>query len=82
MCIIQTKRTTISRLSLDDAPFIFELVNTVEWLRNIGDRNIHNIEAAEQYLKNSFLKTYEQRGYSYYLVRIENNSPIGICNFF
>ena len=81
MCIIQTKRTTISRLSLDDAPFIFELLNTAEWLRYIGDRNIHNIEAAEQYLKNSFLKTYEQHGYSYYLVRIDNNSPIGICGF-
>ncbi|MFC2166892.1 GNAT family N-acetyltransferase [Acidobacteriota bacterium] len=81
MCIIQTKRTSIRRLSLDDAPFILELVNTPEWLRYIGDRNIHNIKAAEQYLVNSFLKTYEQYGFSYYLVQIVKDIPIGICGF-
>ena len=81
MCLIQTKRTTIRKISLDDAKFIFELMNTPSWLQYIGDRKIYNIEAAEEYLKNGLIKYYEHPGYSYYLVQTKNEKPIGICGF-
>jgi len=68
-------------MTLADAPFILELVNSPSWIRFIGDRNIHDLEAAERYLKDGFLKSYATPGYSYYLVETKDEEPIGICGF-
>ncbi len=48
--VFTTNRLTLQPLQLKDASFIQTLVNTVGWLQFIGDRHIHNIEAAEQYI--------------------------------
>lgn len=48
--VFTTNRLTLQPLQLKDASFIQTLVNTAGWLQFIGDRHIHNIEAAEQYI--------------------------------
>ena len=68
-------------MTLADAPVILELVNSPSWLRFIGDRNIHDLDAAERYLEDGFLKSYSTPGYSYYLVETKDEEPIGICGF-
>ena len=50
MHIIETQRLVLCKLTLDDAPFIYKLVNDPDWLRYIGDRNVHNINDAKNYL--------------------------------
>jgi [ribosomal protein S5]-alanine N-acetyltransferase len=45
----RTRRLVLKRLSLDDAPFIFDLLNTEGWKKFIGDRNIKTIEDAMDY---------------------------------
>jgi RimJ/RimL family protein N-acetyltransferase len=45
----KTKRLTLSRLSLQDASFVFDLLNTEGWIKFIGDRNIKTIEDAMDY---------------------------------
>lgn len=85
MKILETKRLILRYFTLDDAPFMLELLNTPTWLQYIGDRNVHTLEDAENYLRNGSLKSYEEHGFGFYAV-IEKaetsdrkNQPIGLC---
>ena len=80
MLVAQTKRLTISKFTIDDAPFFFELVNTPHWIKYIGDRNIKTITEAEQHLINGQIKSYDTHGFGFYKLNLkENNNPIGTC---
>lgn len=46
-----TERTALVPISQTDCNFIFELVNTVDWKKYIGDRNITSITDAKNYIK-------------------------------
>ncbi len=46
----ETIRLFVTSLSLDDAEFIKELVNTPDWLKFIGDRKIKTLNDAETYI--------------------------------
>ena len=52
MIVIETPRLILRRLTLDDAPFILELVNDPDWLRHIGDKNVRSLDDARAYLTN------------------------------
>lgn len=81
MIIAETNRLILSKLTLEDAPFFKELVNTPNWLKYIGDRNIKTIEDAETRIKEGHLKSYETYGFGFYklLLKSENNKTIGTC---
>lgn len=48
----ESKRLILRPLNLNDANFIFELVNSDGWLRFIGDRNVKSQKDAENYILN------------------------------
>ncbi|MER0442097.1 GNAT family N-acetyltransferase [Emticicia sp. W12TSBA100-4] len=78
--ILETERLILRQFTLDDAPFILELLNTPTWLQFIGDRNVHSIEDAENYLLNGSLKSYAENGFGFYaVVAKENGKTIGMC---
>lgn len=78
--VIETERLILRKFTLEDAPFLLELVNTPAWLQFIGDRNVHTVEEAENYLRNGNLKSYTEHGFGFYLVAIkESNEAIGMC---
>jgi ribosomal-protein-alanine N-acetyltransferase len=80
---LQTKRLTIRKLTNGDAPFIKALLNTPNWIRFIGERNIRNKKDAENYIQAWALDSYKKHGYGPYLISItETNVPIGICGLF
>lgn len=80
MNVIQTDRLLLAHLTAEDAPFIFELLNTPEWLQYIGDRGIKTLEDASNYLLNGPLKSYSLNGFGLFLVKLkDSNTPIGIC---
>lgn len=74
--MIETDRLLIRKLSLDDDAFIFELLNSPTWLRFIGDRGIHTLTDARQYILNVGQKNYEQLGFGPYLVQLKGNSTL------
>jgi len=75
-----TPRLTLHRLTLADAPFILQLVNEPGWLRHIGDRNIHTLEAAEGYITKGPLASHAQHGFGLDLVRRrDTGEAIGLC---
>ncbi len=79
MIIAETERLVISKVTLQDAPFFVELMNTPHWLKYIGDRNIRSVEDAEEAIKNGHLKSYNDNGFGFYkvLLKAENNKAIG-----
>jgi [ribosomal protein S5]-alanine N-acetyltransferase len=64
---IQTPRFELKPFTLDDADFVLELVNTPNWIRFIGDRNVHSIDDAQAYLKGGILKLWGDKGYGPYV---------------
>jgi [ribosomal protein S5]-alanine N-acetyltransferase len=78
--VIETQRLLIRKFTVDDAAFMLELLNTPDWLRFIGDRNVRTLEQAEQYLVNGYMKSYHDYGFGFYVVVIkETQESIGIC---
>ena len=80
MRVLETERLMLRWMSVEDAPFILELVNDPDWLRYIGDRNIHDLDAARDYVINGPAAMYEQHGFGLFLVTLKADAtPIGIC---
>lgn len=56
--VINTKRLTLRKFTIDDAAFMLEMLNTPTLLRFIGDRNVKTLEEAENYLLNGNIRSY------------------------
>jgi [ribosomal protein S5]-alanine N-acetyltransferase len=79
MLICETARLHIRRFTIDDAPFIYRLLNSPTWLVYIGDRKIRGLHDALNYLINGPLASYDQYGFGLYLVALkELQTPIGM----
>jgi RimJ/RimL family protein N-acetyltransferase len=71
---------TLRWLSTGDSAFILELVNEPSWLKYIGDKGVHTIEDAENYIRNGPLEMCERLGFGLYLVETRAGAePIGLC---
>jgi RimJ/RimL family protein N-acetyltransferase len=78
--VLETPRLTLRRFSLDDAPFVIEMVNDPAWLEHIGDRNVRTLEDARAYLQKGALAMYERVGFGMYVVVLkESGEPVGTC---
>tara|TARA_R110002020_G_scaffold49796_6_gene141441 strand:- start:1978 stop:2532 length:555 start_codon:yes stop_codon:yes gene_type:complete len=81
--IIETERLELREYTLSDAPFIYKLMNSEGWLKNIGDRNIKTIEDAEAYMQKNYLSSYEKHGFGPYLVTLKlDGAPIGSAGLY
>lgn len=68
----------LSKLSLTDIDFIFELVNTPGWIKFIGDRNVQTKEDAARYIE----KILNNRDIHYRVVTLAAEQvPIGVVTF-
>jgi [ribosomal protein S5]-alanine N-acetyltransferase len=80
LTILKTDRLNIRRLTLDDAPFIVNLLNQPSFLRYIGDKGVRNLEDAIRYLETGPLASYERFGFGQFLVELKHSGvPIGMC---
>lgn len=79
----ETDRLILQPTTSADAEFIFELVNTPKWFKNIGDRNIKSVEAAKKYIEERMTPQLEKLGYgNYTLIRKVDNRKIGTCGLY
>jgi RimJ/RimL family protein N-acetyltransferase len=74
-----TLRLQITYFEATDTAFIYELLNTPQWLQFIGDRNIKNEKDALNYIQDSLFETYEQHGFGLFKVSLRDGTPIGMC---
>ena len=82
MDTLQTERLLLRPFELADAAFFQQLVNTPGWLRFIGDRNIHTLQSAENYLQERILSAFEQNGYGALVMVNTYQEPVGMCGLF
>ncbi|WP_292009887.1 GNAT family N-acetyltransferase [Chryseobacterium sp.] len=79
----ETERLLLCPMSVDDAPFIFELYNRPKFIQYIGDRNLRSVLDAEKYIKERFLPQFEKLGFGNYLMTLkETNEKIGAVGIF
>src|SRR5262245_54238722 len=72
MRVLETERLVLRRLTLDDAEFIFRLVNEPAWLRYIGDKHVRNLDDARNYLRTGPLDMYERFGFGMFLCELKS----------
>ncbi len=75
---IETERLIIRPLSLEDAEFIVDLVNSEGWLKFIGDRNISDKNDARNYIQ----KILDNANFYYNVFELKKTrKAIGIVTF-
>jgi [ribosomal protein S5]-alanine N-acetyltransferase len=80
MRVLETDRLSLRRLNLEDAEFIFRLVNEPSWLRFIGDKNVRTLDDARHYLETGPLAMYATFGFGMLLVELKvSGTAIGAC---
>ena len=80
MKVLETERLIPRRFTLDDAEFIYELVNQPAWKRYIGDRGVDSLAAARTYIETVPLAAYRQHGFGLFAVERKADSIlIGTC---
>lgn len=80
--ILETERTVVNRITLDDAAFFVELLNSKGYLNYIGDRGVSDLASSRRYIRNKLLSSYAEHDFGYYLVNLKSGiAPIGICGF-
>lgn len=72
-----TERLSLTELTFNDIEFIIELVNTDEWIKFIGQRNIKTTEEATAYID----KLITNPNINYWVVKLQDKTPIGVITF-
>lgn len=80
MIVIETERLILREFTEEDAPFIYELLNSPGWLKYIGTRGIADLEAARKYIADMMMPSYEKNGFGLYMMaRKEDGALMGMC---
>jgi RimJ/RimL family protein N-acetyltransferase len=75
-----TARLVLREFVRQDKDFIYELLNTDDWLRFIGDRNIHSLKDAEYFITERLTPSYRKNGFGFYaMLSKSHNKVIGMC---
>lgn len=61
--VLHTERLILRPPQIEDAAYILAVMNTPDWLANIGDRGIHDLAAAEQYLREKGMAQWKKHGF-------------------
>ncbi len=80
MMVLESDRLALRRLSLDDAPFILNLLNQPSYLQFIGDKGVRTLDDARNYILAGPMDSYDRRAFGLYLTTLKDDgTPIGIC---
>ena len=81
--VIEAGRLSLHELSdedSNDAAFIFRLLNEPSFLKNIGDRGVHCLEDAYNYLRIGPMASYRGNGFGLYRVQVKaSGETVGLC---
>ena len=78
--VLETERLVLRPLTLDDAPFVLELLNDPDWLRFIGDKGVRTLGDARHYIETGPFDSYTKNGFGMLLVeRRTDRAPAGLC---
>ncbi len=79
----ETDRLILQPTSTSDAQMILDLLNSPKWLKHIGDRKVHSLEAAKDYIQHRMLPQLEKLGFgNYTVIRKRDQAKMGICGLY
>ena len=79
----ETERLLLRPTTLNDAPFIYELMNTPKWHQFIGDRKITSEQKAREYIELKMLPQLERLGFTNNtVIRKSDNQKLGTCGLY
>lgn len=71
----------IKPLIENDAEFLFHLMNTPNWLKYIGDRNIKDVLTAKQYIKENMSQHLNGKGFlNHVIIDQYSGEKVGTCS--
>jgi RimJ/RimL family protein N-acetyltransferase len=77
---LTSERLKLRPLVLADAGFVLGLVNDPDWLKYIGDREVHDLDDARKFIVDGPQAMYQEYGLGMLLVEtLERSAPIGLC---
>ena len=77
--LLETPRLLIRSFKQFDALFLLKLMNTPEWLRFIGERNIRSEEDAINHIETNLVTSYTQHGFGFWcVIEKETRVPVGM----
>ena len=79
----EKERLYLRPTSLDDADINLKLLNTEEFKKYVGDRNVNSLDESREYLKYRKLPQIERLGYgNFILIQKDTGEKIGSCGLF
>ena len=82
MHIVETNRLVLREVTVDDAEFILELLNTPKFIKYIGDRGVRSINDSREFIDTQYRQSYRDHGYGLYTVETKDTGiPVGVCGF-
>jgi len=80
---IETERLVLRASTIEDAEFVYELLNTPKWLEFIGDRNINSLDDAKQYIIEKIIPQHKRLGYgNFTVIRKSDGAKLGSCGIY
>ena len=78
--IIETPRMHLRKLNLADAAFILELLTDPDFLAQVGDRGVHNLEEARRYVTEGPGSSYLRFGFGLNAMELKDtDTAVGLC---
>ena len=77
---LETSRLIVRELQNDDAQFIYELLNSEAFIKNIGDRGVHTLEQAQQKIESFYQGLYPDYGL-FIVVDKTNTQAMGTVSY-
>jgi RimJ/RimL family protein N-acetyltransferase len=78
--VAQTPRLRLRQVLSRDAPFIIELLNDPEFIRNVGDRGVRTLADAQRYIESGPAASYARYGFGLYVIELRDTAAAaGLC---
>lgn len=83
MEILRTERLKLRWFTLDDAPFMLNLLTEPSWKKNISDPGVHDLDGARAWMEGRLFKPYWRDGHGFWAVeRLADGEVIGLAGLF
>ena len=76
---LQGQRLRLRALVPEDAAFVLALLTDAEFLRQIGDRGVHDLASAERYIREGPQASHTRHGFGLDAIELRDGRCIGIC---
>ena len=78
--VAETPRLRLRHVLSSDAPFIIELLNDPDFIRNVGYRGVRTLADAQRYIESGPAGSYARYGFGLYVVELRDTAAAaGLC---